>query len=156
MLLSFTVFFLPCVPKVPPPVPDPKAKFYLSEDAGADKLFNEGVLTIYNELDELKHSLRELMKPNGTHGNPARTCYDLFLCYPSFPEGRYWIDPNMGSNDDAVEVYCRKPGCSCVEDKNEELKKVQEHKKRVQVYDNILFIFIMITINCYVFSSIQT
>ena len=108
-------------------------KFYLSEDAGSDKLFNEGVVTIYNELDTLKHSLRELMRPNGTRNNPARTCYDLFLCYSLYEEGYYWIDPNLGSNDDAIEVYCTKPGCSCVNDENEAAKKIIEHNKKLEV-----------------------
>ncbi len=108
-------------------------RFYLSEEAGTDKLFNEGVLTIYNELDHLKNSLRELMKPNGTHFNPARTCYDLFLCYPSYQEGYYWIDPNLGSNDDAIEVYCRKPGCSCIKEDNEALESIKERGRIVKV-----------------------
>ena len=29
--------------------------------------------------------------------------------------GHYWIDPNLGSPDDAIHVYCVKPGCSCME-----------------------------------------
>ena len=116
------------------PPPDLKGfKFYLSEDAGSDKLFNEGVLTIYNELDHLKSSLRELLKPNGTRYNPARTCYDLFLCYPSYEEGHYWIDPNLGSADDAMEVYCSKPGCSCLREENKGLRKISDHKQRIEV-----------------------
>ena len=29
--------------------------------------------------------------------------------------GYYWIDPNVGNPSDAVQVYCRKPGCSCLD-----------------------------------------
>lgn len=35
----------------------------------------------------------------------------------SFP-GYYWIDPNLGSADDSMNVYCTKPGCSCVQCNN--------------------------------------
>ena len=52
-----------------------------------DKLINEGVFTIFNELDEVKRELRAMLKPNGSQQAPARTCYDLFLCNPSFKEG---------------------------------------------------------------------
>lgn len=109
--------------------------FYLSEDSGSDKLFNEGVLTIYNELDNIKQTLRELLRPNGTRNNPARTCYDLMLCNPTYSEGRYWIDPNLGSIDDAVEVYCAKPGCSCVDCQDDGLSKISKKDKKVEVSD---------------------
>lgn len=61
--------------------------FYLSEKH-PDKLVNEGVFTIFNELDQVKNELRALLKPNGSQQAPARSCYDLFLCNPSFDEGR--------------------------------------------------------------------
>ena len=60
--------------------------FYMSEKH-PDKLINEGVFTIFNELDEVKRELRAMLKPNGSQQAPARTCYDLFLCNPSFQEG---------------------------------------------------------------------
>ena len=52
-----------------------------------DKLVNEGMFTIFNELDEMKKELRAMLKPNGSQQAPARSCYDLFLCNPSFSEG---------------------------------------------------------------------
>lgn len=61
-------------------------EFYMSEKH-PDKLINEGVFTIFNELDEVKRELRAMLKPNGSQQAPARTCYDLFLCNPSFKEG---------------------------------------------------------------------
>ncbi len=32
-----------------------------------------------------------------------------------FTTGYYWIDPNLGNIADAMQVYCSKPGCSCLE-----------------------------------------
>ncbi len=32
--------------------------------------------------------------------------------------GYYWIDPNLGSPSDAVQLYCMKPGCSCLDCKS--------------------------------------
>ena len=52
-----------------------------------DKVINEGVFTIFNELDEVKRELKAMLKPNGSQQAPARTCYDLFLFKPSFEEG---------------------------------------------------------------------
>ena len=69
------------------PAPDLKNTFYLSEKH-PDKLINEGVFTMFNELDKVRSELRAMMKPNGSRQAPARSCYDLFLCNPSFEEGK--------------------------------------------------------------------
>jgi len=37
---------------------------------------------------------------------PARTCRDLKRLQPNVTNGHFWIDPNEGPPDDAVEVYC--------------------------------------------------
>ena len=29
--------------------------------------------------------------------------------------GYYWIDPNIGGKQDAIQVFCSKPGCSCID-----------------------------------------
>lgn len=89
--------------------------FYLSQKTNGDKLFHEGVVTIFSEIDELKNSLNNLLRPNGSEASPARSCYDLFLCNPQFSDGYYWIDPNLGNTQDAMLVYCSKPGCSCLD-----------------------------------------
>lgn len=91
-----------------------KGQFYLSDKQG-DKLFQEGVFTIFNEIDQMKNELDSMLRPNGSQSAPARSCYDLFLCNPKLQEGYYWIDPNLGSPSDAAQVYCSRPGCSCVD-----------------------------------------
>lgn len=88
--------------------------FYLSEK-NPDKLVNEGVMTMFSELEGVRSELRAMLKPNGSQQAPARSCYDLFLCNPSFDEGYYWIDPNIGNSVDAIQVYCSRPGCSCLD-----------------------------------------
>ena len=52
-----------------------------------DKLIDEGVFTVFNEMEDVRNELRAMLKPNGSQQAPARTCYDLFLCNPSFQEG---------------------------------------------------------------------
>ena len=98
-----------------PATSDLKGRFYLSQQQNGDQLFQEGVFTIFNEIDEIRRNLNQLMRPNGSQSSPARSCYDLFLCNRALSEGYYWIDPNLGSIDDAVQVYCSKPGCSCLD-----------------------------------------
>lgn len=105
----------------------------MSEKTNSDKLFSEGVFTIYNEIDAIKESLREMLRPNGTRTNPARTCYDLFLCHPSTQEGYYWIDPNLGSVDDAIEVFCAKPGCSCYSCNTATTRRIAQRENTVEV-----------------------
>lgn len=78
-------------------------------------MLQEGIFTIFNEIDEMKSELKAMLKPNGSQQAPARSCYDLFLCNPSFEAGYYWIDPNVGNPSDAVQVYCKRPGCSCLD-----------------------------------------
>ena len=62
--------------------------FYASQKQG-DKLFQEGIFTIFNEIDEIRVELDTMLKPNGSQVAPARSCYDLFLCQPSFTQGAY-------------------------------------------------------------------
>ena len=53
-----------------------------------DKLLQEGVFTVFNEIDEIRNELSTMLKPNGSQAAPARSCYDLFLCNPTYAEGR--------------------------------------------------------------------
>lgn len=61
---------------------------------------------IFETIDEIKEDLHLIREPNGTQENPSRTCKDLYLAYPDFKDGYYWIDPNLGVHHDAIEVYC--------------------------------------------------
>jgi len=45
-------------------------------------------------------------KPRGTQKNPGRTCADVATANPTFKDGMYWIDPNMGAPTDAIHVWC--------------------------------------------------
>merc|ERR1712183_623795 len=42
----------------------------------------------------------------GSKDEPAESCADLFQIKPTLKSGDYWIDPNAGSNHDAVLVHC--------------------------------------------------
>jgi len=42
----------------------------------------------------------------GSKESPAPSCADLFKLKPTLRSGDYWIDPNAGSNHDAVLVHC--------------------------------------------------
>lgn len=66
----------------------------------------EGLDSIFSSLDSLKMEVDRMKNPMGTQSNPARTCHDLQLSHPDFPEGEYWIDPNQGCAGDSFKVYC--------------------------------------------------
>lgn len=66
----------------------------------------EGMDEVYGSLNNLKLDIERMKFPLGTQDNPARTCKDLHLSQPDFPDGEYWIDPNMGCKGDSFKVYC--------------------------------------------------
>ena len=49
---------------------------------------------MFNEIDEMKSGLNAMLRPNGSQQAPARSCYDLFLCNPSFEEGKFYMLPS--------------------------------------------------------------
>lgn len=50
-----------------------------------------------------------MKQPNGVSKERAsRSCRDLFLDHPELQSGIYYIDPNLGCADDAMQVYCDK------------------------------------------------
>lgn len=76
------------------------------------KLSDQEIMAALKSLDL---QINQMKKPTGTRVNPARTCKDLFLAHESFISGFYWIDPNRGCREDAIEVYCnRQTSESCI------------------------------------------
>lgn len=64
----------------------------MSDDAGADanyKDYDDGMEEIFGSLNSLKLEIEQMKHPLGTQNNPARTCKDLQLCHPDFPDGSY-------------------------------------------------------------------
>lgn len=76
------------------------------EAAGMMDYGMEGMEDVFGSLNNLKQDIERMKFPLGTQDNPARTCKDLQLSQPDFPDGHYWIDPNMGCMGDAFRVYC--------------------------------------------------
>ncbi|ELK30731.1 Collagen alpha-1(XI) chain [Myotis davidii] len=68
--------------------------------------YSDGMEEIFGSLNSLKQDIEHMKFPMGTQTNPARTCKDLQLSHPDFPDGEYWIDPNQGCSGDSFKVYC--------------------------------------------------
>ena len=64
------------------------------------------LVTVYTDVYNMRIELEKMKKPIGTRDSPARSCKDLLFGHPQLKDGYYWIDPNLGMNDDAVKVYC--------------------------------------------------
>jgi collagen type V/XI/XXIV/XXVII alpha len=78
--------------------------------------YSQGLEEVFAALESLKQELTLMREPMGTYDNPARSCKDLWLCHPDFPNGYYYIDPNGGSYRDAIEVECNleQEGVTCI------------------------------------------
>uniref|UniRef100_A0A8C9BV73 Collagen type V alpha 1 chain n=1 Tax=Phocoena sinus TaxID=42100 RepID=A0A8C9BV73_PHOSS len=89
----------------------------MGEGEGEDYMdYADGMEEIFGSLSSLKLELEQMKRPLGTQQNPARTCKDLQLCHPDFPDGEYWVDPNQGCSRDSFKVYCNftAGGSTCV------------------------------------------
>ncbi|PWA29974.1 hypothetical protein CCH79_00009643 [Gambusia affinis] len=75
-------------------------------DYGMEGPGMEGMDDVFGSLNNLKQDIERMKFPMGTQDNPARTCNDLHLSQPDFPDGEYWIDPNQGCIGDAIKVFC--------------------------------------------------
>uniref|UniRef100_A0A8C6ULL2 Fibrillar collagen NC1 domain-containing protein n=1 Tax=Neogobius melanostomus TaxID=47308 RepID=A0A8C6ULL2_9GOBI len=76
------------------------------DDAMADYGLGEGMEDVFGSLNNLKQDIERMKFPMGTQDNPARTCLDLHLSQPDYPDGEYWIDPNQGCIGDSIKVFC--------------------------------------------------
>uniref|UniRef100_A0AAY4D3J9 Fibrillar collagen NC1 domain-containing protein n=1 Tax=Denticeps clupeoides TaxID=299321 RepID=A0AAY4D3J9_9TELE len=92
----------------PLPIRSPKKSRRDVQADQADQMleYGEGMEDIFSSLNNLKQDIERMKYPMGTQNNPARTCKDLQLCHPEFPDGEYWIDPNQGCSGDSFRVYC--------------------------------------------------
>uniref|UniRef100_A0A8C0LKH7 Fibrillar collagen NC1 domain-containing protein n=1 Tax=Canis lupus dingo TaxID=286419 RepID=A0A8C0LKH7_CANLU len=89
----------------------------LDDGAGESYVdYADGMEEIFGSLNSLKLEIEQMKRPLGTQQNPARTCKDLQLCHPDFPDGEYWVDPNQGCSRDSFKVYCNftAGGATCV------------------------------------------
>ena len=89
--------------------------------------FTTPIETATRFLDDLRRITKEMTlqsKPDGSWGHPARSCRDIADYYPDKSNGSlflsripyrlvhyifaglYYIDPNEGSKNDAVLVFC--------------------------------------------------
>ena len=47
----------------------------------------EGMEDVFGSLNNLKQDIERMKFPMGTEDNPARTCNDLHLSQPDYPDG---------------------------------------------------------------------
>lgn len=58
--------------------------------------YAEGMEEIFGSLNSLKLEIEQMKHPLGTQHNPARTCKDLQLCHPDFPDGMLGLQKGGG------------------------------------------------------------
>lgn len=79
----------------------------MMDDAAMDanyKDYDDGMEEIFGSLNSLKLEIEQMKHPLGTQGNPARTCKDLQLCHPDFPDGSY-----RSRSETRREAFCLVP-----------------------------------------------
>ncbi|KAJ8290751.1 hypothetical protein GJAV_G00017040 [Gymnothorax javanicus] len=77
--------------------------------ATAVQLVTSALLAPLDPLVFLAHQVLQIdniLSPEGSKKNPARTCRDIRLTHPDWTSGFYWIDPNEGCITDAIQAYC--------------------------------------------------
>lgn len=90
----------------PLPIQSPK-KTKRSSDMQSDAAFmdySEGMGDIFGSLNNLKQDIERMKYPMGTQNNPARTCKDLQLCHPEFPDGMPTVRVDIKRNKVVKEL----------------------------------------------------
>lgn len=70
------------------------------------ELIHEVSGVMLHHIDVLKKEVDAIRYPVGSRDNPAISCREIKLGHPAFKTGWYWVDPNLGSIDDAIQVWC--------------------------------------------------
>lgn len=82
------------------------AKQETGVDVQVSEVIQEVSTVLLNHIDALKKEVDDIRYPEGKRDNPAISCREIKLGHPSFKTGWYWVDPNAGSIDDAIQVWC--------------------------------------------------
>lgn len=56
-------------------------------DYGVDGVGMDGMEDVFGSLNNLKQDIERMKFPMGTQDNPGRTCNDLHLSQPDYPDG---------------------------------------------------------------------
>lgn len=59
----------------------------------------EGMEDVFGSLNNLKQDIERMKFPMGTQDNPARTCNDLHLSQPDFPDGKMLTTSNSFNSE---------------------------------------------------------
>jgi len=70
------------------------------------EVIQEVSTVLQNHIDSLKREIEIIKYPDGRRESPAISCREIKLGHPSFKSDWYYVDPNLGSIDDAIKVYC--------------------------------------------------
>lgn len=75
-------------------------------DYGVDAVGMEGMEDVFGSLNNLKQDIERMKFPMGTQDNPARTCNDLHLSQPEFPDGK--METSRKGGDDLPTAHLPK------------------------------------------------
>ncbi|CAG2114878.1 unnamed protein product, partial [Medioppia subpectinata] len=94
--------------------PDPMLGDQPNRLFSTDVSLEEKKKIVFEFYDQLVKEYEKLRRPTGERDSPAKTCKDLSQLHPHFESGKtlttfwgvYYIDPNEGNSNDAIQAYC--------------------------------------------------